>query len=88
MAYLLDQKTAKSLLEKRGWRVGVPARHGIKMEKPGRRPMILPKHHGRPYGKSLNHAIVRQAGLNPKEVNAWISRSRSVRRVRDTGRTL
>lgn len=88
MAHLLDQKTARELLQKRGWRVGVPARHGIKMEKPGRRPVILPKHHGRPYGKGLNHAIVRQAGLNPKEVNAWISRSKSAGRDRGTGRTL
>jgi len=38
----------------------------------------LPNHHRQPYGKSLNRAIVRQAGLDPKEVNAWILRSKSV----------
>ena len=50
--------------------------------------MILPYHHGRPYNKSLNRAIVRQAGFDPNEVRAWISRSKSVKRDRDTGRTL
>jgi hypothetical protein len=84
----LDQKTALRLLQQNGWKKGERANHGIKMQAPGRRPVILPRFRGRPYPKSLNSDIIRQAGLNPKEVRAWISRSKSIKRDRDTGRTL
>ena len=74
VADLLDQKGAMGLMREGGWRVGPRARHGVKMVMAGRRPVILPLHHGQPYGKSLTRAIVRQAGLDPKEVRAWNSR--------------
>jgi HicA toxin of bacterial toxin-antitoxin, len=88
MAYLLDQKSAIQLAREKGWRVSRQAQHGVKMIKRGRRPLILPRHHGQPYGKGLTAAVARQAGLNPKEVKAWISRSRSNQTGRDIGRGL
>jgi predicted RNA binding protein YcfA (HicA-like mRNA interferase family) len=87
MAALLDQKLAVRLLREHGWQVTGQARHGLKMVR-RQRVVILPRHHDQPYGKSLNRAIVRQAGLNPKEVTAWISRSKYVRRDRGIGRAL
>jgi hypothetical protein len=58
------------------------------MEKPGKRPVILPRYQGRPYLRGVHHDIVKQAGLDPKEVRAWISPSKCGQRERDTGRAL
>jgi hypothetical protein len=88
MAHLLDQTAAVRLLQEHGWRVGGRSRHGIKMLPPRVRPIILPQNHGRPYGKGMGGAIAREAGLNPKEVRAWISRSKSNESARGIGRGL
>ena len=64
MAYLLDQKTARALLEEHGWILTRGGKHGVKMEKAGRRPITLPRHGGRTYGKGLSAAIRKQAGLD------------------------
>jgi predicted RNA binding protein YcfA (HicA-like mRNA interferase family) len=63
MADLLNQKTARKLLEDHGWVKTAGGKHVIKMEKPGRRPITLPKHRNRDYGKGLSAAIRKQAGL-------------------------
>jgi len=39
-------------------------KHVVKMEKEGQRPITLPHHHGKTYGKGLTAAILKQAGLN------------------------
>ena len=64
MADLLDQKSARSLLEKQGWVMTRGGKHSVKMEKDGRRPITLPMHGGRTYGKGLSAAIRKQAILD------------------------
>ena len=39
-------------------------KHVVKMEKEGGRPITLPHHSGKSYGKGLTAAIRRQAGLD------------------------
>lgn len=39
-------------------------KHVVKMEKEGLRPITLPYHRGKTYGKGLTAAIVKQAGLD------------------------
>jgi len=39
-------------------------KHVVKMEKAGERPITLPRHGGKTYGKGLTAAILRQAGLH------------------------
>ena len=39
-------------------------KHVVKMEKEGSRPITLPHHRGKSYGKGLTAAILRQAGLD------------------------
>ena len=63
MARLLSQKAARAALEKRGWVCETGGNHGIKMTKPGERPITLPHHRGAQYGKRLSAAIRRQAGI-------------------------
>lgn len=64
----LNQKAARRLLEQHGWHRTVGGKHNVKMEKPGERPITLPTHHGRDYGAGLSAAILRQAGIDPKDV--------------------
>jgi predicted RNA binding protein YcfA (HicA-like mRNA interferase family) len=59
----LNQKRARKLLEAHGWTKTVGGKHNVKMEKPGRRPITLPKHGGADYGKGLLAAILREAGI-------------------------
>jgi predicted RNA binding protein YcfA (HicA-like mRNA interferase family) len=61
---LLDQKSARRLLEQHGWRMTRGGKHVVKMEKEGFRPITLPRHRGRTYGKGLTAAILKQAGLD------------------------
>ena len=63
MADLLSQKKARKLLEQHGWLCTQGGKHGVKMEKPGQRPITLPMHNGQEYGKGLSAAIRKQAGL-------------------------
>jgi len=61
---LLDQRTARRLLEQHGWRMTRGGKHVVKMEKDGHRPITLPHHRGGTYGKELTAAILRQADLH------------------------
>jgi predicted RNA binding protein YcfA (HicA-like mRNA interferase family) len=60
---LLNQKSARRLLEQHGWAMTRGGKHVIKMEKAGERPITLPHHHGQDYSKGLSQAIRKQAGL-------------------------
>jgi predicted RNA binding protein YcfA (HicA-like mRNA interferase family) len=64
VARLLDQRSARRLLEQHGWRLTKGGKHGVKMEKEGHRPITLPRHRGMTYGIGLTRAILRQAGLD------------------------
>jgi hypothetical protein len=46
---VLNQRSAKRLLEERGWVETLGGKHVVKMEKTGARPITLPRHHGRDY---------------------------------------
>lgn len=62
---VLNHDNAKHLLEAHGWVSTIGGKHSTKMEKPGMRPITLPRHGGRDYGAGLRAAILRQAHLNP-----------------------
>lgn len=64
---VLNQKTAKKLLEANGWTLGRAGRHQVKMVRPGRRPIPLPHNKGRDYPVGLSEAILKQAGLHDGE---------------------
>jgi predicted RNA binding protein YcfA (HicA-like mRNA interferase family) len=59
----LSQKSARKLLEAHGWIATRGGKHVVKMEKPGLRPITLPKHRDGDYGRRLTSAIMREAGL-------------------------
>jgi predicted RNA binding protein YcfA (HicA-like mRNA interferase family) len=61
---LLDQQSARRLLEQYGWQMTRGGKHVVKMQKEGFRPITLPRHGGKTYGKGLTAAILRQAGLH------------------------
>jgi len=54
----------RKLLLANGWREARGGKHVVKMTKPEERPITLPMHRGRDYGKGLERAILRQAGLS------------------------
>jgi predicted RNA binding protein YcfA (HicA-like mRNA interferase family) len=54
----------RKLLTEHGWRESRGGKHVVKMTKPGKRPITLPMHRGRDYGRGLERAILRQAGLS------------------------
>lgn len=58
-----NQKSLRKLLEKNGWTCEVGGKHSVKMTKPSHRPITLPQHSGDDYGKGLESAILKQAGL-------------------------
>ncbi len=59
-----DQKSwAKHLEREHGWTRERGGKHQVKMTKAGHRPITLPMNKREQYGKSLNAAIRRQAGL-------------------------
>lgn len=60
---IINQKSAKKLLETNGWVKTEGGKHNIKMEKEGERPITLPMHRGQDYSKALSRAILKQAGL-------------------------
>jgi predicted RNA binding protein YcfA (HicA-like mRNA interferase family) len=59
-----NQKSMRKLLIAHGWSESRGGKHVVKMTKPGERPITLPMHRGRDYGKGLERAILRQAGLS------------------------
>lgn len=60
---VLSQQGFIRLLKENGWEQTLGGKHSVKMEKPGHRPITLPMHRGRDYGKDLTSRIYRQAGL-------------------------
>ena len=68
MGKLVNQKSAQALLERHGWTATIGGKHNVKMEKPGHRPITLPKHKGQDYSAGLTRAILRQAGIDPSEL--------------------
>jgi predicted RNA binding protein YcfA (HicA-like mRNA interferase family) len=54
----------RKLLTEHGWTESRGGKHVVKMTKPGKRPITLPMHRGRDYGKGLERAILGQAGLS------------------------
>jgi predicted RNA binding protein YcfA (HicA-like mRNA interferase family) len=60
---VLNQKSARKLLEENGWAMTRGGKHVIKMTKRGERPITLPHHKKRDYPPGLTAAILRQAGL-------------------------
>ncbi len=66
---VLNQKSAKALLEREGWTETIGGKHVVKIEKPGQRPITLPQNHGRDYPPGLRSAILREAGLKGGEQN-------------------
>ena len=60
----MNQKSARALLERHGWRMAAGGKHQIKMVKAGERPITLPMNRGQDYSKGLRAAIFRQAGLS------------------------
>jgi predicted RNA binding protein YcfA (HicA-like mRNA interferase family) len=59
-----NQKSMRRLLMQHGWSATRGGKYVVKMSKPGERPITLPMHKGRDYGKGLERAILRQAGLS------------------------
>lgn len=59
----MNQKNAIRTLERNGWVKERGGKHVVKMTKPGRRPITLPKHGGCDYSKNLRARILREAGL-------------------------
>jgi predicted RNA binding protein YcfA (HicA-like mRNA interferase family) len=59
-----NQKPMRKLLIDHGWSESRGGKHVVKMTKPRERPITLPRHKGRDYGKALERAIPRQAGLS------------------------
>lgn len=62
MPSVLNQRSARKLLEEHGWTAVAGGKH-IKMTKTGHRPITLSHHRGGDYSAGLAAAILRQAGL-------------------------
>ena len=65
----LSQRKAKQLAEENGWTETQGGKHSVKMEKPGCRPVTLPHHGGKDWGKDLSARVRRQL-LNPERLDA------------------
>ncbi|TML66354.1 MAG: type II toxin-antitoxin system HicA family toxin [Actinobacteria bacterium] len=59
-----DREVPRRVLKEDGWTQAKDGKHNVKMTKPGRRPITLPHHGGKDYGKGLWAAILREAGLS------------------------
>ena len=68
MAKLLNQKSARKLLEAHDWIKTVGGKHNIKMEKPGNRPITLPMHKGEDDSAGLTQSILKAAGIDRGEL--------------------
>jgi predicted RNA binding protein YcfA (HicA-like mRNA interferase family) len=64
---VLNHDKAKALLEAYGWVATVGGKHATKMERPGRRPVTIPRHRGRDWGPALRAEVLRAAGLRGEE---------------------
>jgi predicted RNA binding protein YcfA (HicA-like mRNA interferase family) len=60
---VLNQRSAKRLLESHGWRETRGGKHQVKMVKDGKRPITLPMYKRKDYPVGLTKAILKQAGL-------------------------
>jgi predicted RNA binding protein YcfA (HicA-like mRNA interferase family) len=60
---VLNHDRAKLLLQWHGWVATIGGKHSTKMEKPGERPITIPRHQGRDWGPRLRADVLRQAGL-------------------------
>ena len=58
-----NQREWIKALEDEGWTRERGGKHVVKMTKAGQRPITLPHHRGATYGKGLDAAIRKQAGL-------------------------
>lgn len=67
---VLNQKSAKALLQEYGWSEERGGKHSVKMVKEGNRPITLPRHQGKDYGKGLTSSILKQAGLRGPDKGA------------------
>jgi predicted RNA binding protein YcfA (HicA-like mRNA interferase family) len=60
---VLNQRSARLLLEANDWTATIGGKHSVKMTKPGHRPITLPLHGGNDYSRDLTARILREAGL-------------------------
>lgn len=67
---VLNQRSARALLEGEGWTKTEGGKHQVKMEKKGHRPITLPDNKRRDYPPGLTSAILRQAGLTQQPAPA------------------
>jgi len=67
MAKLLNQKSAIKLLKQHGWTQTVGGKHNVKMVREGKA-ITLPQHKGRDYSLDLTRAILKQAGIDHREL--------------------
>ena len=56
----------------------VAGKHAVKMTKVGERPVPLPHHHGRDYGRGLTQSILKQSGIDRINEGKWNSPSRYI----------
>jgi predicted RNA binding protein YcfA (HicA-like mRNA interferase family) len=60
-----NQKSMRKRLEEDGWSQTLGGKHNVKMVKrDAARPITLPMHQGKDYGRHLAASILRQAGLS------------------------
>jgi predicted RNA binding protein YcfA (HicA-like mRNA interferase family) len=64
---VLNQQSFRELLKKHGWTRECGGKHNVKMTKPGQRPITLPYHRGRDYGRDLRDRLLREAGFKGAE---------------------
>ena len=67
---VLGHDGMKAVLEANGWTATTGGKHSTKMEKPGKRPITIPRHRGQDYGQDLTNRILRQAELNRSRKDA------------------
>jgi predicted RNA binding protein YcfA (HicA-like mRNA interferase family) len=78
MADTLNQRQAIRLLQRNGWQREVGGKHAVKMTKEGERPVPLPHHQGRDYGRGLTQSILKQSGIDRINEGKWNSPSRYI----------
>jgi hypothetical protein len=59
----LNQKKGDQVAGRKRLDAGCCGKHQVKMTKPDRRPIALPRHKGRDYQPGLASSILKQAGL-------------------------
>jgi len=56
---VLNDDSARALLQANGLAVAIGGKHSTKMVKPGQRPITQPRHQGKGYGANLRSDILR-----------------------------